>query len=79
MEQMITKWLCILSLLIAFIWLLRFIQAIWLRKIDAWEKKEMEERNIAEHVNTHNRKLELLDKQEEAKESERQYQLKLKE
>jgi len=71
-------WLLTVCILIAFIFLLKFIQTTWLRCIEKRENEKKEISRNSEQVEIHKRKLELMDKQEEIKKFERLHEIEMK-
>jgi 23S rRNA maturation mini-RNase III len=78
MENMILQCVFVFSLLVVVIYVLKFIETIWLKKIDAAERKGMAEVQAKEQWEILKRKLELLNKQEEIRKFERPHEIELK-
>ncbi len=78
---MITKTIydCVLAIcyLLGALYFLRAIQTIWLRYIDKREQEKREAAAFAEAVQIHERKKEIMDKQEKIRMEERKHEIAL--
>jgi hypothetical protein len=78
MEELIFKSVLAICVLILLVYVLKFIQTIWLKQIEIKERKSCEDGMNAEQEKIFDRKIKLIEKQEMIRNCERLHELEMK-
>ena len=79
MEKIIHDSVCSICLLIGFIFLLKFVQNVWFKYRDISAAKKIEEQRNTHQLAVFDKKIQILDKEEEIRKCERPHEVQLKE